>query len=134
MATIIEDLSIDASADAVWDAVRSVGEVHRRLAPGFVVDTRLEGDARIVTFANGLVVRERIVGIDDRARRLAYAAVGGRATHHNASFQVLPEGEARCRLVWITDVLPDEAAGPIRAMVEQGAAAIQRALGRRNAA
>lgn len=134
MATIIEDLSIDASADAVWDAVRSVGEVHRRLAPGFVVDTRLEGDARIVTFANGLVVRERIVGIDDRARRLAYAAVGGRATHHNASFQVLPEGEARCRLVWITDVLPDEAAEPIRAMVEQGAAAIQRALGRRGAA
>lgn len=133
MASIIQEMSIDASGDAVWDAVRSVGEVHRRLAPGFVVDTKLEGDTRIVTFANGMVVRERIVSIDDGARRLAYAAVGGRAAHHNASFQVLPDGEARCRLVWITDVLPDDAAGPIRAMVEQGAAAIQRALERRGA-
>lgn len=128
MATIVKEMWIDAPADAVWGAVRAVGEVHRRLAPGFVVDTALEGDTRVVTFANGMVVRERIVGIDDAWRRLAYAAVGGRAEHHHASFQVLPEGEARCRLVWITDLLPDAAAAPIRAMVEQGAAAIQRAL------
>lgn len=131
MATIVKELRLDVAADAAWGAVRSVGEVHRRLAPGFVVDTALEGDTRVVTFANGMVVRERIVGLDDAWRRLAYSVVGGRAAHHNASFQVFPEGEARCRLVWITDVLPDDAAGPIGAMVEQGAAAIARTLGGR---
>ncbi len=129
MATIVKEMRLDVAADAAWDAVRSVGEVHLRLAPGFVVDTALEGDTRVVTFANGTVVRERVVGLDDDWRRLAYSVVGGRAGHHHASFQVFPEGEARCRLVWITDVLPDDAAGPIRAMVEQGAVAIERTLG-----
>jgi hypothetical protein len=59
----------------VWEAVRDVGAVHTRLAPGFVVDTRLEADTRVVTFANGLVARELIVDIDDDARRLVF---GGR--------------------------------------------------------
>jgi hypothetical protein len=34
--------------------------VHRRLAPGFVVDAKMDGDARIVTFANGNIARERL--------------------------------------------------------------------------
>ena len=130
MASIVKELSIEAPAEAVWSAIRDVGEVHRRLAPSFVVETKLDGETRVVIFANGLVVRERIVGIDDGARRLAYAAVDGRAAHHNASFQVFPEGEARCRLVWITDVLPDDVAGLIRDMAEQGAAVIKRTLER----
>ncbi len=49
-----------------------------------------------------MVVREQIVTIDDEVRRLAYASVGGRATHHNASIQVFADGEGRIRLVWIT--------------------------------
>ena len=128
MASLIKELSIEAPAEVVWGAVRDVGEVHRRLAPGFVLDTKLDGDVRVVTFANGVAARERIVSLDEGARRLAYSAVGGRAVHHHASFQVFAEGERRCRLLWVTDVLPHEMAGPIRAMVEQGAAAIKRAL------
>ncbi len=98
---------------------------------GFVVDTKLEGDARIVTFANGLIVRERIVTLDHELRRLVHASVGGRATHHNASFQVFPDGKSRTRLLWITDVLPDEAAVPIGQMVEQGIAAMRATLEQR---
>lgn len=113
----------------VWAALRDVGAVHRRLAPGFVVDTRLDGDARIVTFANGMVVRELIVDVDDAARRVAYAVIGGRPTHHHASMQVFADGAGRSRLVWITDVLPLEAALPIGQMVEQGAEVMQRTLG-----
>lgn len=127
MASIRKEIVIEAKTDAVWAAVRDVGAVHRRLVPGLVADVRLEGNARIITFANGKSVRELIVDIDDASRRVAYAAVGGLATHHNASMQVFAEG-ARSRLVWITDVLPNEIAGPVRALIEQGAGIMKRTL------
>lgn len=130
MASIRKEIAIAARAEDVWAVVRDVGAVHRRLTPGFVVDTRLDGDARIVTFANGLVARELLVDIDDKAHRVAYAVVGGRMTHHNASMQVFAEGDARCRLVWITDLLPHDMAGPIGAMIEQGSAVMKETLER----
>ena len=43
-------------------------------------------DTRVVTFANGLVVHERIVDVDDDARRLAYTVLDGPFTHHHATF------------------------------------------------
>ena len=128
MATIYKEILLEAGPDKVWDAVRDVAAVHKRLAPGILVDTRMDGNARIVRFANGLIVRELIVTIDDEARRLVYASVAGRATHHNASFQVFAEGEDRTRLVWITDVLPDELAVPIGETAEQVAGAIKKAF------
>jgi hypothetical protein len=130
MASIHRELLIEASPEHVWAAIRDVGAVHTRLASGMVLDTRLDGDARLVTFANGEVVRERIVTIDDRARRLAYAVADWRTTHHNASFQVFPEGNGRCRLVWITDLLPDTLAGLVEGFVDQGCAAIKKTLER----
>ena len=107
--------------------VRDVGAVHTRFAPGFVVNTELQPGARVVTFANGLVARELIVDVDEGARRLAYAAVGGRLTHHNASFTVISEG-ARTRLVWVADLLPNELAPVIEGMMDLGTGAIRRAF------
>jgi hypothetical protein len=78
MASIHREIEIGAQPQAVWDAVRDVGAVHRRLAPGFVTDVKMDGDARIVTFGNGMVARELIVDVDDTARRLVWAVVGGR--------------------------------------------------------
>jgi carbon monoxide dehydrogenase subunit G len=131
MASIRKEIPLDARAEEVWDAVRDIGALHTRLVPGFVVDTKLEPDARIVTFANGMVVRELIVDLDDKARRLVWSAVGGRLRHHNASAQVFAEGDARSRLVWIADLLPDELAGDIRGMIEQGALAMQKTFAKR---
>ncbi len=130
MATIHKELLIDASPAHVWAAVRDVGAAHTRLVPGILVDTRLQGSARVVTFAQGLVARELIVSIDDDTRRLAYAWVGGKASHHNASMQVFADGDAGTRLVWITDLLPDELAPSIRGLIDQSSAAMQQTLGR----
>jgi hypothetical protein len=127
MASIHKELEINAPAEDVWDAVRDVGAVHTRLARQFVIDTQLDGDSRLVTFANGDVVRERIVTMDDHARRLVYAVVDWRTTHHNASFQVVP-GDTGCRLVWITDLLPDSLAALVNGFVEQGCVAIRQTL------
>ena len=125
MAIIRIETLIDAPADQVWDAIRDYGALHSRLVPGFVVDTRLEGDSRIVTFGNGMVARERIVGLDDEARRFAYGIVSERLSHHSASNQVLDEGDGRCRFVWIADVLPDAASETMEPMMRQGAAVLK---------
>jgi carbon monoxide dehydrogenase subunit G len=132
MASIHKEVLIDAPADHIWDALRDVGAIHTRLARGFVTDTRLDGDARDVTFTNGAVVRERIVDLDDRARRIAYSAVGGRFTHHSASIQVFPEGDTRSRVVWIADLLPNDLAELVGGMMEQGCAAMKRTLEQSN--
>jgi carbon monoxide dehydrogenase subunit G len=128
MASIHREVSINASPDAVWDALRDVGAVHQRLAPGFVTDVRMEEGARVVTFGNGMVARELIVDVDDNARRLAWSVVGGRMTHHNASAQVFAENGSRTRFVWIADLLPHEMAPAITQMIEQGLAVIKRTL------
>ncbi|MFL6550274.1 MAG: SRPBCC family protein [Povalibacter sp.] len=128
MASIYREFEINASAEAVWDVIRDVGAIHERFAKGFVVNTVLEGAMRTVTFANGFVVREEIVAIDHQHRRLAYRAVGGRATHHNASFQVFEISPTRSSIRWITDLLPDEVQSLIEPMVDQGVVAIRATL------
>ena len=128
MASICKQILIDAPAAHAWDAVRDVGALHERLVPGFVVDTTLEGDERVVTFANGLVARELIVDIDDDAQRLAYAVVGGLFVHHHASAVVEPTGPSTSRITWTADLLPNDRAGAIDAMMDAGAAAMQLSL------
>lgn len=128
MASIHREVLIGASPDLAWDALRDVGAIHRRLAPGFVTDVRLEDGARVVTFGNGTVARELIVDIDDQARRLAWSVVGGPMTHHNASAQVFAEPGGRTRFVWIADLLPHALAPAIAGMIDQGLAAIKQTL------
>jgi carbon monoxide dehydrogenase subunit G len=130
MASIRREIVTSARPDDVWDAVRDVGALHTRLVPGFVTDTRLEPGVRVVTFGNGIVIKEPIVDIDDRERRLVWGAIGGTLTHYNASVQVLPEGEFQTRVIWVADFLPNEAAGQIRAMIEQGMAVMKTTLDR----
>ena len=128
MASVRKEVFIGVPAEQLWAAVRDVGALHTRLVAGFVTDCRLEGDARVVTFANGVVARELIVDVNDKDRRLVWAAVGGRLTHHNASVQVFAEGAGRSRLVWIADLLPNELAPAIEAMLEQGTIAMKKTL------
>lgn len=128
MATIYNEFEVAVPQQFAWDAVRDVGKVHSRLAAGFVVSTILEGSVRTVTFANGLVVKEQIVTVDDDLRRLSYASIGGRASHHNAYIQVTSVSENTSRILWVTDLLPDEMKSPIAQMVEAGCVAIKKTL------
>jgi carbon monoxide dehydrogenase subunit G len=129
MASIHKDVPIDAHPDDVWAAVRDFGALHR-LVPGFVRDVRLEGDARIVTFANGMVAREVLIDCDDARRRLVYAVISERVTHYSASVQVAADGEAGSRLSWIVDLLPHDMAPYVDGQMDQAALAMQQALAR----
>jgi hypothetical protein len=130
MASIHKDIPIDAHPDDVWAAVRDFGAVHQRLAPGFVLDARLDGEARIVTFANGTVARELLVDCDDARRRLVYAVISERLKQHSASVQVVADRDTRARLIWIVDVLPNEIVPYIEGQMDQAALTMQKALGR----
>lgn len=119
MASIRKEITTTATPAQVWDAIRDIGALHTRLVPGFVVDTQLRKDERIVTFGNGMVIREPIIDIDDVSRRLVWSAIGEPLKHYNASVQVFAEGE-QTRVVWIADFLPHEAAGTIGSMMQEG--------------
>lgn len=129
MATIRKEMQLNASAGAVWDALADFHNVHTRLAPGFVTDSKPDGnDARIITFSNGSVVRETLVTMDDERHRLAYVVASDRIAHHNASAEVVAEGPDCCRFIWTTDVLPDSLAPYIDEQMSEGARAMKTAL------
>lgn len=127
MASVRKEISTSAAPDFVWDAIRDIGALHTRLVPGFVTDTRLEPGARVVTFGNGMVIREPIIDSDDAARRLVWSADGGQLTHYNASVQVFSDGSGS-RVVWVADFLPNEAAGTVGSMMDQGMAVMKKTL------
>lgn len=128
MASIRREISLETAADDVWAALRDFNQVHARVAPGFLTGLEMKDGDRVVTFFNGLVARERLVTLDDDGRRLVYSIVEGRPTHHNASFEVLGDGNGGSRVVWTTDLLPNELAPAIAAMMDQGLVVMKRTL------
>ena len=128
MASLRKEISTNASPDDVWAAIRDIGALHTRLVPGFVVDTQLAPGERTVTFSNGMVVREPIVDIDDGARRLVWTAIVPFLTHYNASAQVFAGPEGGAKVVWMADLLPNEAADTIGLMMDQGIIAMKTCL------
>ena len=130
MASIRTETVVNADPDAVWAALRDWGALHERLVPGFAVDARLEGGDRIVTFFNGAVARERLVDLDEDARRLVWSIVDGPYTHHNGAAQVFAEDDGRSRFVWVADLLPDELAEQTSTMMQRGTNVIAKTLDR----
>jgi len=82
MASIHREFTVEADPNIVWSAIQDVGAIHQRLARGFVVDTQLEDDVRTVTFRNGVVVKERILGVDSQHRRMAYTILRDKLEYH----------------------------------------------------
>ena len=112
MASIRKEILTSASPDETWEALRDVGALHTRLVPRFVTDNKMRPGERVVTFGNGMVIREPIVAIDDAARRVVWAAKGKPLTHYNASAQAFTAENGGTKVVWIADLLRDDA-GPI---------------------
>lgn len=127
MASIRKEEAVRVAAAQAWAALRDVGNPHRAFTP-VLVDSSIDGDIRTVIFANGMIVRERIVDIDDEQMRVAYAVIDGDFEQHSASMQIVADGEARCRFVWVSDFLPDAAMELVEPLVEAGTQALVRNL------
>jgi carbon monoxide dehydrogenase subunit G len=128
MAHVRQEIEVGVPAADVWAAIADVGATDR-LFPGVLTACRLEDGARIVTFADGFVVRELIVDVDPAQRRLAYASVGGSLSHHHATLHVLDQGDG-CRIVWEADFLPASMAPRVAGLMARGAEAMKTALTR----
>jgi Polyketide cyclase / dehydrase and lipid transport len=128
MATLSKQIAVDSGAANVWSAIRDFGQVHTRVAPGFLTKLEMDKGDRVITFFNGLEARERLVTVDDEHCRLVYAVVEGRPTHYNAAVQVFPEGDGRSRVIWTIDVLPNELGPTIGGMMEHALPIMKKTL------
>ncbi|MDG0794126.1 SRPBCC family protein [Cohnella ginsengisoli] len=130
MPSVRKEVFIDRSPEQVWDAVRDVGAFHVRLVPGYTENTLLDGYERTLILPDGGSVRELIVAVDEEERRMVFAVKEGRLPllHHNASFQVFPDGDSGSTLVWITDFLPEDLAPQIQAQVDRVSAVIKQTI------
>ena len=126
MASIRKEIHIDVPPSQVWESLRDVGALHTRLVPGFVTDTRMEGNTRVVTFGNGAVAREHIVGVDEQRRRVAWAIVDAPFKHYSGAAWVEPDINGGTQFVWTVDLLPDELAGQIDSMMTAGLQVIKK--------
>ena len=129
MASVSVEITTKASPETVWDAIRDIGALHTRLVPGFVVHTVLEQGARVVTFGNGMQVREPIIDLDETKRRLVWSAEGAGMTHYNASVQVFGAGEGS-RVVWIADFLPNNMRDQVRSLMSEGISVMKATMDR----
>jgi uncharacterized protein YndB with AHSA1/START domain len=130
VASIHQEIIIDAAPEQVWDAVRDIGQIHIRLCPAMLKHAELEPDgaARIVTFQDGRVVREPILDLDDDRRRLAWAAESERLVHYSASLQIFDAGAGQARAVWIADLLPHTATPVVAQLITGNLAAMKQHL------
>jgi uncharacterized protein YndB with AHSA1/START domain len=125
MAAVHIETTIRAPAQRVWQALAATGDAHLAFA-GVLTDCRLEReDLRVARFANGQVVKERIVSVEPARMRIAYGVIESQFVHHSASMQVVARGDAECVFLWIADVLPHAAAAVITPLMEQGARALR---------
>ena len=128
MASITEEVTVQVGADRAWAALRDVGRTHLLFAPVLTASS-IDGDVRTVSFANGMVLRERLLDVDDARRRVAYAALNGPGMeYHHASMQIVEDGNGRCRFIWITDAHPASIIPAIAPLVAQGSQALKRNL------
>ena len=123
MASVYKDIHLAVSSVIAWDVIRDVGNVHKRLVPGYAQEVALDGSTRILTMWNGNTVKEKILDINEPSMRMAYTVVETAMPleFHHASFQVFSVDEKNCRLVWITDILPDNELLAVEARVDRGA-------------
>ncbi|HEY5053849.1 MAG TPA: SRPBCC family protein [Solirubrobacterales bacterium] len=128
MASIRVERTIEAKPEDVWEALRDWGALHERLVPGFVVDTRLDGEDRIVTFFNGAVARERLVDLSEDDRRLAWSIVDGPYSHHNGAAQVLANADGTTQFVWVADLLPNDLAETTDGLMGRGIDTVKETL------
>lgn len=124
MGSIIKEVDLTANAEVAWAALRDVAEVHKAF-PGVIESCNFSDGVRILVFANGLVLNERIVTIDEPRRRVVYAVIGGPFSHHNASMQITAMGEVRSRFTWVSDFLPDSIEPTISPLIDELASALQ---------
>jgi hypothetical protein len=117
MASINLKTTLAVSADQLWAEVKDVGGVSGMLE--VIAESSLDGDQRSCTLADGGLLSETIMSVDDEHKRVAYTITESPfpIEAHAASMQVTDAGDGKSTFQWITDVLPDEMADGLGPML-----------------
>ena len=112
MKTVTIEATLAASVDTVWAVISDVSRCDWVPA---VDSIELDGDVRKFTMAGIGEVHERILLVDEVAHRFQYSAIKtpSMVQHHLATMELSGEGDS-CRLVWTSEIEPDEFADAIR--------------------
>lgn len=106
MKTVRINHTFSQTADEVWAIFADVTRCDWVPA---VEKITLEGDVRSFEMAGIGQVQERILSVDNDARKLQYSAIKARSVleHHLATIHVTeaPDG---CHFSWQTEIAPDE--------------------------
>jgi len=123
MAKVIKEVHIEANPDTVWKVVGNIGAV-AAWSPMLSTAT-VHDNMRICTLgenspAPGSTLKEEILARHEERRRYDYTVSEAPfpIESHHASFQVEPDGTGS-KVVWTTDVTPDELASTWEPIFEQ---------------
>ena len=127
MANITKTIPVGVSAEQAWAKISEVGAVDKLI--DLIATCSVEGDIRLCTLADGQEIKERIISVDDIAKRLVYTVTDGPIPldFHCSSVQVLEEA-TKTSVVWTVDVKPDEVAVPLSSMMDSAAHSMSEAL------
>jgi len=129
MVSICRQRLIDVEPGTAWAALADWSGLRERLVPGFVVNLTMDGEDRILTFFNGMVLRERRVGLSETDRRLVWTVTDEAPfTHHNGATQILSNPDGTTSFVWTTDLLPDDLGPQMSEMMDCGLDIIKQTL------
>jgi len=106
MKTIVIDESLNATAAQVWTIVSDITRAD--WVPSVESITAID-DVRSFTMAGIGEVQEKILLLDHEALCLQYSAIKtpSMVAHHLAKIQLEPSDHG-CRIIWTTEIEPDE--------------------------
>ncbi|MBU3718568.1 MAG: SRPBCC family protein [Actinobacteria bacterium] len=105
MGTVRRHVFIDRPADLVWSLVGDPARLHEWFP---TTATEVVGNKRWVSLASGLKFEEDIVTLDHDLRRFQYTIVNNAIVKsHLGTVDVIPDGDARCVVVYSTDADPE---------------------------
>jgi carbon monoxide dehydrogenase subunit G len=128
MASIYREFEVGASPEKAWEAIRDAGNINNVIT--FLGEVTLDGDYRTCHLGDEGRLNELIVSVDDERRRFVYSIRESPFgfSHHSASMQIVPNNGRGSRLIWVTDIKPDEAAPAVEDVLDAAVASIKETL------
>ena len=129
MATVQKVIDVEASVEDVWSKIANVGAISDFV--DFITESQMDGDTRVCKMADGGVLEEKIISIDNSLRRVSYRITNSPLDleFHFASMQVAPKVN-NASMIWVTDLKPDSMAEPFDMIFEEAVPGIKSALAR----
>ncbi len=140
MASVNVKEEVAASADQVWQIMADFGGVDKWADPNLIKSCECDGNTagaiRVLTLADGSVIRERLEAIDGDARRFTYSILGEcplPVADYVATAKVTELGDGKCQVDWQSTFAPVGDAGEAEKMIAGvytgGVAGVRKALG-----